>query len=102
MKKSTKIIAIIVSLLITLLVLIKFISLLDFISFDFGAVGDFCEIGWNIQGWFLGFIGCGLYIWLYKKIPTPKLANIVFLINAVFCLVVALLDLFIMHVISPI
>lgn len=102
MKKSIKIIAIIISLLITLLILIKFISLLDFITFDFGVIGDFCKIGWNIPGWILGFIGFVIDICLYKKLLTYKFASIVFRINAVFCLVVALLDLFIMYVISQI
>ena len=102
MKKAVKIIVKIVSVIITLLILIKFISLLDFITFDFGVTGDFCKIGWNIPGWILGFIGFGLDIWLYKKILTSKIANIIFRINAGFCLVVALLDLFIIYVSSQI
>lgn len=102
MKKSTKIITLTVSLLITLLILIKFISLLDFIGFDFGVIGDSCEIGWGIPGWLLGFIGCGLNVWLCKKVLTSKFANITFRTNAVLCLIVALLDLFILYVRSQI
>ena len=100
--KAIKTITVITSLSITLLILIKFISLLDFITFDFGVIGEFCKIGWNIPGWILGFIGCGLAICLYKKFLTSKFAGIAFRINAVFSLVVALLDLFIMYVISQI
>lgn len=102
MKKITKIIMVIVSSLITLLLLIKFISLLDFIGFDFGTIGVFCEIGWDIPGWILGLMGCGLNIWLFRKLLTSRFSNIIFRVNAVFCLIVALLDLAILYVSSQI
>ena len=102
MKKAIKIIAVIVSVMITLLVLIKFISLLDFISFDFGVVGDFCKIGWNIPGWLLGFMGCALDFYLSGEWLTYRTASVIFRAQAVFCLVVALLDLLTMYLISMI
>ena len=99
MKKALKIIVKSVSVIITLLILVKFISLLDFISFDFGVVGD---MGWYIPGWVLGFIGCVLNFGICKKICGTKFELILFRISACFCMFVALLDLFILYVISQI
>ena len=99
MKKALKIIVKSVSVTITLLILVKFISLLDFICFDFGIVGD---LGWNIPGWVLGFIGCVLNFGICKKICGTKFELILFRISACFCMFVALLDLFILYVISQI
>ena len=70
MKKALKIIAKIVSVIITLLILVKFISLLDFLSFDFGVVGD---MGWYIPGWILGFIGCVLNLEYVRKYVVQNL-----------------------------
>lgn len=69
MKKALKMIAKIVSVIITLLVLVKFISLLDFICFDFGVVS---YMGWYIPGWVLGFIGCVFNFVMYKKTHCSK------------------------------
>ena len=99
MKKALKIIVKSVSVIITLLILVKFISLLDFICFDFGIVGD---LGWYIPGWVLGFIGCVLNFGICKKICVTKFELILFRISAWFCMFVALLDLFILYVISQI
>lgn len=70
--------------------------------FDFCIISDLCEIGWNIPGWLLGFASCGLYICFYKKLYNFKFARITFQINAVFCLVVVLLDLLMLYVSSQI
>ncbi len=99
MKKALKIIAKIVSVIITLLVLVRFISLLDFIGFDFGVIAD---MGWYIPGWVLGFIGCVLNFVIYKKIHCSKPELILSRISAFFCMIVALLDLFALYVISRI
>ena len=99
MKKALKIIAKSVSVIITLLILVKFISLLDFICFDFGVAGD---LGWYISGRVLGFIGCVLNFGICKKICGTKFELILFRISACFCMFVALLDLLILYVISQI
>ncbi len=99
MEKALRIIVKTVSVIVALLVLVKFMSLLDFIGFDFGLIG---EIGWYIPGWILGFVGCVLNFSICKKICAAKLEFIVFRISAVFCLLVALFDLFVLYVMSQI
>jgi len=98
--KTTKIITISADLLITLIILIKFISILDFIGFDLGVISDFCKIGWNMSGCIFGFIGYGLNIFLYKKCQNFSFAKIILRINAVFCFVVAILDIFMLYISS--
>lgn len=99
MGKTLKTTVKIVSVIITLLVLAKFISLLDFVSFDFGAVG---RIGWYIPGWILGFAGGVLSFVICKEMCDTRFERIFFRISAFFCIFVALFDLFILYIISRI
>lgn len=88
-----------VSVIITLLMIIRFISLLDLISFDFGVVGN---IGRYIPGWYLGLIGSVMNFSLSKKISDTKFEFSFFRISAFFCAFVALLDLFLLYISSQI
>ncbi|MDO5477829.1 MAG: hypothetical protein Q4G23_01550 [Clostridia bacterium] len=95
MKIATKI----VSVIITVFILVKLISLLDFICFDFGIIGD---IGWYIPGCILGFAGLALNFGICKKMCGTKAELFLFCASAFVCVGVVLLDLFIMYVISRI
>ena len=106
MKKTLKFIVKIVSVIISLLILIRLLSLLDFIGwwfsvvlYPFRAITDF---GWHICGWILGIVGCGLNIWIYKKLCVSKYELVSFRMSIFFCMFVALLDLLILGIISQI
>ena len=106
MKEVLKIIVKFVSVIISLLILIRLLSLLGVIGWWFSVVlypfRSIIDIGWHIPGWILGFVGCGLNICIYNKICSSRRELILFRISTFFCMFVALLDLFILGIISQI
>lgn len=83
-----------VSWIILIIVIFRFIYLLDIISFDIGVISD---VGKYMYGWIFGFVGAGINIVLYKKSTESKKRKNILVVGTIFYLLVACLDLLMIY-----
>ncbi len=89
----------IISILILLPVVLRFIALLDLICFDFGYLA---KIGGYLPSWIFGLIGIGINIALGIKAYDEDEWRRYSVISAIFCAFVILLELYLLWVLSQI
>ena len=88
-----------ISVIITILVLARFLALFSFVGPEFGFA---TKVGSFVPGWLLGIVGLIVNIWLSEGICELWKEIDFFRACAVLCAVVLLLDLFVMYIVAQI
>ncbi len=87
------------SMIVLLLLVLRFVTLLDIISFDFGIIS---ELGRYVHGWFLGLIGLVINFVLYNKAHENRKWKTYSLVSVLFSVFVIFLELLLLYIFSRI